>query len=411
VKLLHVTHQYRPAIGGSERYMTDLSEELARRGHLVDVFTTRSHDFWTWGNDLPGFERQEGVNVYRFRSLRRRAFTWRLLDFGYAGYRPTRWRRYEPFILAGNGPLSPGLAWAILTRGQSYDLIHIQTLPYAHVVYGYACARRTGRPIVLTPHLHVEEPGTFDIEMFNAVLRGADLVIAVSGREHEYLVARGVADERVLVAGNGVKLEELPRRDPIECRRRLGLPADATILLFLGRKIAYKGLAIVLEAFAALQARYSALWLVAAGPPTDDSISLHQTWNGLPRYLELDAVSEEQKQDLLNACDVLLLPSTAEAFGIVFLEAWAVGKPVIGARAGAIPWVIDDERDGLLVEPGDAAGLAAQVERLIGDPTLAHRLGEAGYQKVRARYTVERIADVVEAAYRRVVRNTQRERP
>ena len=403
MRLLHVTHQYRPAIGGSERYMADLSEELVRRGHLVDVATTRARSFWTWRTELPAFERLNGVNVYRFRSLRRGALTWHVLDFGYGRYRRTGRRRYEPFILLGNGPLAPGLAWHILRHGRRYDLIHIQTLPYTHVVYAYLCARTTGRPVVVTPHLHVEDPETFDVEAFNAVLRGADLVIAVSEREVAYLTARGVPSERILVAGNGVRLGELPTLDPRACRARLGLPHDAFVLLFLGRKVAYKGLQTVLAAFARLQARYPSLHLVSAGPSTVHSQALAREYGDLPRWVDLDAVDDGQKLDLLNACDVLLLPSTAEAFGIVFLEAWAVGKPVIGAHAGAIPYVIEDGYDGLLVAPGDAAELATAIERLITCPELRRWLAANGQAKVRQHYTVERIADRVEAGYRRVV--------
>jgi glycosyltransferase involved in cell wall biosynthesis len=99
----------------------------------------------------------------------------------------------------------------------------------------------------------------------------------------------------------------------------------------------------------------------------------------------------------------LLLPSTGEAFGIVFLEAWAVGKPVIGARAGAIPWVIREEQDGLLVAPGNVTETAASIERLIGNPEMGRRLGANGYAKVQAQYTVEHIADRVEAGYREVL--------
>jgi len=403
MRLLHVTHQYAPAIGGSEQYMTDLSEALVRRGHCVDVFTTKSRSFWTWRDELPRREHINGVRVFRYSSLRRRGYTWRLLDLGYDGYRPTRRRMFQPLILAGNGPLSAALAWNLWRRASGYDLIHVQTLPYAHLVYGYHIARRSGRPVVLTPHLHVGDPGIFDVEMFNNALCGADQVIADSGIERDYLMRLGVAPERVLVAGVGIRPELYPVRDKSLCRRRLDLPVDAIVLLFLGRKVAYKGLAEVIEAFAALQGRHEELWLLAAGPPTEESRSLRSRWSGLDRFRELDAVSEDGKLDLLNACDALLLPSTSEAFGIVFLEAWAVGKAVIGARAGAIPSIIDDEHDGLLAEPNDVTSLTQQIERLILDPDLRQRLGIAGRRKALGRYTVDCIAAIIEDAYRRVI--------
>jgi glycosyltransferase involved in cell wall biosynthesis len=212
-----------------------------------------------------------------------------------------------------------------------------------------------------------------------------------------------VARDRVLVAGNGVRLDRFPRLDRDACRARLGLPRDAFVMLFLGRKVYYKGVQTTLQALRRLRDRYPTAHLVTAGPAAGETAELMAPFRGLDRWLNLDEVSETQKIDLLNACDVLLLPSTGEAFGIVFLEAWAVGKPVIGARAGAIPWVIDDGTDGFLADPTDGAAWAAAVERLIVAPELAQRLGEAGHAKVRGRYSVQRITDVIEDGYRAVL--------
>jgi len=410
MRLLHVTHQYRPAIGGSEKYFVDLSEELVRRGHQVDVFTTRSRDFWTWRNELLPFERLEGVGVHRFWSLQRRGYTWRVLDYGKINYQRTHSSFYEPFFLFGSGPISIGLFLSILRHGHHYDLVHLNALPYAHVVYGFLAAQWRGLPVVITPHLHVDQPDTFDLGCFNTVLRRADLVIADSELEKCYLISKGVADEQIVVGGVGLSLEEFPAWSQEECRRRLGLPEDAFVLLFLGRKMAYKGLEAVLQAFLGLRERYSQLHLVVAGPETDYSQQLFAPYTSLPNLHCSDLVSDEEKNVLLNACDVLLLPSAAEAFGIVFLEAWAIGKPVIGARSGAIPFIITEEHDGLLVEPGDTVGLIRQVERLMADPELSGRLGSNGYEKVRSRYTVARIADIVEGAYLRILRQRRNQR-
>jgi glycosyltransferase involved in cell wall biosynthesis len=98
------------------------------------------------------------------------------------------------------------------------------------------------------------------------------------------------------------------------------------------------------------------------------------------------------------------MPSTGEAFGIVFLEAWAVGKPVIGARTQAVSSVIADGSDGYLISPGDAGDLATHIARMLGDPKLAQQMGTRGRAKVMSRYTVSRIADIVEGVYFRTLR-------
>ena len=89
-------------------------------------------------------------------------------------------------------------------------------------------------------------------------------------------------------------------------------------------------------------------------------------------------MSEADKAALLASASIILYPSRAESFGLVFLEAWAFGLPVIGCRVGAIPDVVEHGVSGLLISPDDSEGLAACVSRLIDDPAEAKRLGAEG---------------------------------
>jgi len=109
--------------------------------------------------------------------------------------------------------------------------------------------------------------------------------------------------------------------------------------------------------------------------------------------------SDEEKPNLLASCDVFALPSGEESFGIAFVEAWACGKPVIGARSGAIPAVIDEGRDGLLADYQDADDLAQAILKLLADPQLRARMGEAGRRKVLENYTWEIVANRVRRMY------------
>ncbi len=89
------------------------------------------------------------------------------------------------------------------------------------------------------------------------------------------------------------------------------------------------------------------------------------------RIRPLGFVTKETQADVLAATDVLALPSRTDSFGIVFLDAWANGIPVIGANAGGIPGVVSDGVDGLLVPFGDVAALAGALRRLLDDPGAA----------------------------------------
>ncbi len=403
MRVLHVTHQYPPAIGGSERYFADLSEELAARGHQVDVFTSQSPDFHTWANELPAFERRNGVNIYRFRSLRRREYVWQILRLGLGSYWQRRGWWWEPLIFFGGGPLCPGMFWRLLRSGRGYDLVHLNSLVYAPATYGYWAARLLNLPAVITPHVHAEQEVTYNIGYQRAVLAGADHVLADTLNERDLMIRLGLSPDRISVGGVGLQPADYPPGDARQARQRLDLPQDAFVMLFLGRKEKYKGLEVALQAFINLRSRYPHLHFLLVGPETDDSRAMWPQYQGQDQLHVLGAVSDDEKLAALRACDCLVLPSVGEAFGIVFLEAWIMGRPVIGARILAVSAVIDDGKDGLLAAPDDAADLARCVAHFIDNPALSQAMGQAGRDKVLERYTVQRITDRVEAAYQQVL--------
>jgi len=400
LRILHVTHQYRPALGGSEQHVINISEELARRGHQVEVFTTRSRNYRTWQNELSGQEMLDGVQVRRFSSIERRAYTWRLLDHGYINYRRTRARIYEPLILFGSGPIAPGLFLQLLLRGPQYDVIHVNTLPYAHFWYAALAARLRRASLVATPFLHVKQADIFDVGCFNAALRGADVVMAMTGVERDYMVARGVRPERIVMGGVGLKPQEVIPAERGNWRAELGIPEGAFAVLFLGRRAEYKGLDVLLEAFARRLGADGRTVLLLAGPATPYWEELKKRYQGAAGILDFGQVSDAVKAKLLDACDALVLPSTGESFGIVFVEAWMLGKAVIGARSGAIADMIAEGEDGLLFAPGDVDDLACKLELVRDNAELRRFLGENGNQKAMSRYTVEKVSDGLERVYR-----------
>jgi glycosyltransferase involved in cell wall biosynthesis len=400
---LQVSHQYRPAIGGAERYITDLSEELARRGHRVTVYTSQSLDYRTWQSVLPALETLDGVQVHRFRGLPRTAFTWRVLSHGMHNYRRTRSAWYEPFIFYGNGPLCPGMFAATLRHARQFDVIHINNLHYAHALMAYSAARLRGVPVLITPHLHAEQWETHDVGYMRRILGGSAAVLAVTGAEKRHLLDRGWNQE-VIVGGNGLRLDRFPPLDRSTCRARFGLPDNGFVILFLGRKTEYKGLDFCVDAFAALRQSREDVYLLAVGPETAFSRSLWARYANLDGLVVRGEVSDEERLMSLAACDVLALPSAAEAFGIVYLEAWAYCHPVIGASIPSVSSVVAAGEDGLLVEPGQASSLARAFSYLADHPQQTREMGERGRAKLERRYTIQRIAGIFEAASLRVLR-------
>jgi len=106
---------------------------------------------------------------------------------------------------------------------------------------------------------------------------------------------------------------------------------------------------------------------------------------------------------LLEAADFFVLPSDTEGLPLSVLEAMAHGLPIIASRVGGIPELIDDEKEGLLVEPGDADALSTAIQRLWRDRALCHRLGEAARLRAASHFSIAETTEKYEQLYNRVV--------
>jgi glycosyltransferase involved in cell wall biosynthesis len=168
-----------------------------------------------------------------------------------------------------------------------------------------------------------------------------------------------------------------------------------------------KGAAHLVQAMQRLWDRGMPVTLVIAGRSVAPS-SFERLYSSLPeshrqKIRRMGPVSGDVKQDMLAATDLFALPSRVDSFGIVYLEAWAYGVPVIGCHAGGVPDVIDDGQDGLLVPFGDTAALAKAIETLLGDPQRRQAMGQLGRTKVQGRYTWDQIYRVLQAVYSELV--------
>lgn len=164
----------------------------------------------------------------------------------------------------------------------------------------------------------------------------------------------------------------------------------------------YKGVDQLIRAVAKLISKIPSLHLVVAASG-DDLLSHEQ----LARELGLDGrvrfltgLSPAEIAACYSRCDVFALPSTGEGFGFVFLEAMAFGKPVVGAAVGGVTDIIEHERNGLLVPPGDLAALTLSLERLLTDEQLRRSLGRAGADSVRANSRLETFCSRLEEILR-----------
>lgn len=398
MRVLHVTQGYWPAMGGTELVIQRVSEELVCRFHdQVTVFTTDCYSGEAFFNHrLPrmpaGSETLNGVHVRRFHVDSRVSGIVRRLQVPF-------WR----FRLPGNealrtlaqGPRIPALRRSIAAFPA--DVIAASSFPLMHMFDAAAAARRTRRPHVLIGGLHPDDEWGFQRRRIYEAIRES-IYIAYTTWEADYVMARGARHERVFVVGAGVDVERFAGIDQAAARQRLGLDATAPTIGFIGQLAGHKGLDVLVSAMAQVWKRQPDARLLIAGAKSMFVPQLESMIGALPPSqrrrvtVRYDFLPEE-KPDLFAAIDVFALPSGFESFGIAFVEAWAAGKPVVGCRRGAVPSLVSDGVDGVLVPWQDPASLAEALIALLQDPVRAAEMGAAGRAKAHQKYTWRKIGE------------------
>ncbi len=396
-RVLYIVHRFWPYVGGAEQVFFELARRTAAAGHAVSVFTTDAWEADHLGE--PGYQRVaarqdqvDGVPIRRFRVRhipRLRAFArWlHALDLS---------PRLDGLALA---PFVPALMrWARFGR-REFDLVHAGVFPHLPLLQAAAqYCRRHRIPLVCHPMLNLGEPyrAEHDQEFLGpahlATLASASAVLANTDYEAEVLARQGIDPGKITVASPAVDAAAMVGGDGAAFRRRHALTAP--IVLQVSTQSIDKGSVTTVEA---LKHLWRAGWrvdLVLIGQVRRDFAAY---WAAQPdavraRVRLLDYVPQNEKKDAFAACDVFVMPSRVDSFGLVYLEAWLNQRPVVGCFAGGVPRVIDDGIDGFLVPFGDAGMLAEYLMMLLRDRPRAMRMGQRGRAKVLERHDWQRTA-------------------
>jgi glycosyltransferase involved in cell wall biosynthesis len=303
------------------------------------------------------------------------------------------------------GPIVPNMTCA-MARFPT-DVMGASSFPLLHMHYVMAARRRSGVPAVLHGGLHPEEPWAFDQQIIYDAIREADAYIANTTYERDYLIRRGIDGAKIVPIGVGVEPAEFARADGRRIRAKYGW-GDDPVVAFIGQQVGHKGADTLVFAMPAVWRAFPDARLLIAGSRTRFSKVIRWRVSQLPpeqqqRVTIVDDFPEADKPHLFDSCDVFAYPSGYESFGIAYVEAWICGKPVIGCRAGAVPTVIAEGADGLLVPYQDVEALARAVIALLENPQLRHEMGERGRRKVLRRYTWDMVSDRFRDVYQHVL--------
>ncbi len=374
MRVCMVNSFYPPYVGGAETYVSNLARNLAGMGHNVTVYCA--------DRPLsPGKSKEEAVRVVRMKA---------------------------PLTLYG----TPIASFPAEFLTEDYDVIHCNfPNPYFSIVSA-AVSRLTATPAVLTWHNDlppVTKTASLLVGAHNAVsniyLNAYQRIIATTGVYARTSATLRKHRSKVRVIPNGVDTHKFnPDVDTSAVIERYGL-AGYKMLIFVGALTpwhAYKGLDVLIRAFASAGKRCEKLKLmvVGGGSMLNHYRQLAADLCKGDRVIFTGHVGDDMLPPLYAAADFAVLPSrdSSEGFGIVLLEAMACGKAVIGSDVGGIPEVIDDWKTGVLVEPKDPEALANAIHALYVDDELRNKMGAAGREFAHTRdWSI--VADRVSSLY------------
>ncbi len=297
------------------------------------------------------------------------------------------------------------LALARVLRRRKPEVIQVH-LSRDLLLVELACRLAGIRPVRLL-HKHIGSAGNKRDPLHRYLYGRLDRVIAVSDYVRQTLLEScPLRPGQITVLHNGVEPERfsgraLEEQERQALRRELGAAPGQLLAGVIGRLDPRKGQELVLRAAARLKASHPQLRFVLVGAPEGD---YDRRLIGLARELELEGrvLVTGYRPDAVKAyrsLDILLVPSTREAFGLVAAEGMLAGLPVVASRSGALPEFVREGETGLLVEPEDPASLAAAIAALAGDPELRAALGSRARAWAEAHLSMDRALDRLEALY------------
>jgi glycosyltransferase involved in cell wall biosynthesis len=312
-----------------------------------------------------------------------RDFRERLERSGIAVHRlPIRWH------------IDPGLPGRLedFLRASPFDVLHAH-LPHGEV-YGELAMRSFPKgKFVISRHNDDRFRRWLPLRLvFAPSLRRADRIIAISQSVRRFLIdVERASAEKIEVIPYGLDADAFARQaHPGAFRREIGAGGDP-LVGFIGRMTAQKGVDTLLRAFARVEKTNPTARLILAGDgPDRPALTRLAQSLGLQRVMFLGWRTDAA--NVLADIDLLAIPSRWEGFGLVALEAMALGKPVAASRVSALPEIVAPGETGLLLAPGDVEAWAAGLAEILSDPKRAIGMGRAGQDRVRKEFPAERMA-------------------
>jgi glycosyltransferase involved in cell wall biosynthesis len=290
-------------------------------------------------------------------------------------------------------------------RTNRIDILH--THGYKSDIVGWLATLLSKTMWVATNH--VWHPINARLRFYEAldafVLRFAKLVVAVSAHVREDLISASVPASKIRVIHNGIDVDRFREHPPkTPTRAELGLHDEDLIVTIVGRLSPEKGHRTLLTAAQMLCAKFDGdlKFLVVGDGPLRDELGVDVGKMDLDRHVVFTGFRTDMPE-IYALTDMLVNVSSIEGLPMTLLEAMAAGVPVVAARTGGIPEIIEHDKTGLLVNANDPKDLAAKLELLIRDEDKRRTLAGSAFQFVIMNHSRERMCDRYRYLYQEAV--------
>jgi len=385
MKVALVTFEYPPFMqGGAGVYVYNLAKELVKLGHEVHVITRKA----------PECEREsveEGVFIHRVGFLNKPFLAavsfWFSLRKDFSSIEKLA-GGFD--IVHGNGLSAFSLSPKVVSAPSVITIHHLT---------------RTTRKALKTNLLgrvrNIRGETGISSLIEPLCIRRADRIIADSEfTKRDIVKTYNLPENSVEIICLGVHPDKyaFSEEEKNKVRTALGINSQPMIL-FVGNLVPRKGIDILLRALPQVLREMEVKLVLAGSGNQQDYQRLAQAL-GIPDKLSfLGCVPDDTLRLLYSSCDLFVLPSRLEGFGLVIIEAMAAGKPVVATAVGSIPELIEPGQNGILVEAGDEGKLASAIVKVLSDKSLARVIGENNIKKARERYSWEVTARKAERLY------------
>jgi glycosyltransferase involved in cell wall biosynthesis len=329
----------------------------------------------------------------------------RAVEFGPEIGTPTRQLLGQAARAAAPALRDMGSLIRFITR-RGIDIIHCEE-GIQNAFYGYLLSKVT--PARCLVHFHLGY-GDWMLPPSRMAIGRADAIISVSSWTGRRMADHGVSPHRIFPVLNGIEVSKWDPAgvDGAAIRREFGMAPQDPLIVQVAQLVDWKRQHLVIEALPRVLERYPTARLMLVGTEQarrrgsnnyTEQLEQQVAAAGLKRQV-IFAGRRGDIREILAAADVFTLPSVDDPCALAFLEAMAMGNPVVSVRAGGNPEMVEEGKAGLLGEPDDVEQLAANLLTLLDDPERGRRMGEYGRQLVLEHFFAQRMADDVESVYR-----------